>query len=96
MLLFRDLLLPALVADRSHGEEFAPNLGVLVVGAWMSRTVRRKPMTGFCLCIDDFPLILWSIYHPSNPLKQSDDETWHGQTQATASITIRQKPTRGD
>lgn len=78
MLSFRNLLLPALVTDRSHVEEFAPNFGVLVVGAWMSRTVRRKPIAGFCLRIDDFLPVLWSVHHGSNLRKQGDDETWLG------------------
>jgi hypothetical protein len=96
MLSFRNLLLPTLVTDRSHIEEFAPNFGVLLGGARMSRTVRRKPVTGFCLRIDDFLPILWSVHHGSNSLKQGDDETWLGQAQATALITIRQKCAWGD
>jgi hypothetical protein len=74
MLSFRNLLLPPLVTDRSHVEEFAPNFGVLVVSARMSRTVRRKPMTGFCFRIDGFLPILWSVHHRSKPLKQGDDK----------------------
>jgi hypothetical protein len=32
---FGDLLLPALVADRPHIQHFAPNVGILIVGAGM-------------------------------------------------------------
>jgi hypothetical protein len=76
VLSFRNLLLPAFVTDRSHVEEFVPNGGDLVVGAWMPRTVRRQPVAGFCLGIDDFLPVPRSVHHCSDLLKQIDSKSF--------------------
>jgi hypothetical protein len=81
---FRDLLLPPLVADRSHVQQFASNLRILIVCAGMPRAIGRKPITRLCLGTDDLLPVLRSVHHWSDLLKQGDNEDL---SQALASAT---------
>jgi hypothetical protein len=63
LLSFLTLLLPTLVTDRPHNQQFAPHLGILLVRAGVSSAIWRYPMADFCLGIDDLLPVLGSVRH---------------------------------
>jgi hypothetical protein len=64
-------LLTTLVAGRAHGQQFAANLGIFLVGAGMSAAVWRQPVTCFRLGIDDLLPVAGSALHLQSISKQT-------------------------
>jgi hypothetical protein len=69
------MLLPTLVTDRPHDQQFAPHFGILLVRAGVSSAIWRYPMADFCLGIDDHLPVLGPVRHFANLLYEGNNTT---------------------